>query len=213
MMQVFDPPHVGAEPPWIVPVTLQGERVRLEPLSLGHAEDLAVAGADPRIWEHLAHGSLTSAEVARSYIAGALRQRERDGSVPFAIIALADGRVAGSTRYLEVRPDQRGVEIGWTWHATWHWRTAVNTECKLLLLRHAFEERGALRVEFKTDIRNERSQAAIARLGAQREGVLRQHRIRLDGTLRDSVVFSITHREWPTVRERLVGALRTHRAG
>jgi RimJ/RimL family protein N-acetyltransferase len=126
---------------------------------------------------------------------------------PFAILDAPSGRAIGSTRYLDIRPEHRGLEVGWTWLGPAFQRTAINTECKLMLLTHAFESMGAVRVQLKTDARNLQSQRAIERLGAVREGVLRRHMILWDGYVRDSVMFSISDLDWPEVRTRLQGML------
>jgi RimJ/RimL family protein N-acetyltransferase len=189
----------------IKPVTLKGNRVRLEPLSESHASDLFVAGQPPEIWTYLARDVFTSVEDAREWIGGTLRLAATGAEVPFAIINLASGRAVGSTRYMDIsRPDRR-LEIGWTWLAPDLWRTPLNTECKYLLMRHAFETPGCLRVQLKTDLRNTRSQQAIERLGAAREGVLRKHMIlALKGNYqRSTVIYSVIDTEWPAVKERL----------
>jgi RimJ/RimL family protein N-acetyltransferase len=154
-------------------VVLEGEHVRLEPLSRSHAPDLAEAGRDPSIWTWMPWRPLASPGDALAYVDAALAAARDGGQVPFATISRASGRVVGSTRYLDVRREHRGLEIGWTWIAPEHQRTAVNTEAKRLMLAHAFEEHGALRVQLKTDALNLRSQRAIERLGAVREGTLR----------------------------------------
>ncbi len=134
---------------------------------------------------------------------------ESGAQIPFAIVHAQSGAAIGSTRYLDLRPAHRALEIGWTWIATAHQRTPVNTECKLLLLEHAFETLGAVRVQFKTDARNMRSQTAIARIGGCREGVLRKSLILWDGFIRDSAYFSIVDDEWPAVKRRLLDVLDT----
>ncbi len=134
----------------------------------------------------------------------ALEELAAGRQIPFAIVDRAIGRAVGSTRYLDIQPANRGIEIGWTWIGTAHQRTAINTECKFLLLRHAFETLGAIRVQLKTDLRNERSQRAMERIGAAREGVLRQNMLLWDGHRRDSVYYSVLVDEWPRVRERLL---------
>ncbi len=188
-----------ALPPFDVrPVTLEGQAARLEPLTPGHAGRLAAAGADPRIWEFTTGGPLATDEAASRYIAAAL-----DGAVPFAIVDRASGQVVGSTRYFDIRPRDRGLEIGYTWLNLPFQRTAINTECKCLLLHHAFETLGAERVQLKTDRRNLRSQAAIERIGGVREGVLRRHMVLPDGSWRDTVMYSIVRPEWPAVKRRL----------
>ncbi len=189
------------------PVTLTGTVVRLEPLGLEHAEDLFVAAQEPRIWRYMPVNPSGSVEDIRSWIAAALRDRETGALLPFAIVARATDRAIGSTRYHNILPRDRGLEIGWTWLASQAQRTAVNTECKYLLLRHAFEQLQAVRVQLKTDGRNEISQRAIARLGAVREGVLRKHMLVQNGYIRDSVMYSILDSEWPEVKARLEGFL------
>lgn len=184
------------------PVVLAGRTVRVEPLERRHAADLLQAAADPGIWLYLPAPQPKTLSDMEAFIAAAERHAG-DGEIPFAIIALAGGRAIGSTRYLEIRPPDRALEIGWTWYAREFQRTAANTECKYLLLRHAFEALGALRMQFKTDARNLRSQRAIERLGAVKEGVLRKQRIMPDGYQRDAVYYSILADEWPAVKRGL----------
>ncbi len=184
-------------------VTLTGQHVRIEPLTATHVADLALVAVEPEMWAYLpARASRDETEVA-AWIAGALAEAAKGTRIPFAIIDRASGRAVGSKSYLDVAPEHLRIEIGWTWLGAPARRTAVNTECKLLLLRHAFETLGCGRVQLKTDGRNLRSQTAIARLGAFREGVLRKHVILPDGFVRDTVMFSITADEWPGVRARL----------
>lgn len=190
------------------PVTLGGQVARLEPLGYKHAEDLYRASGDASIWLYMPTNPSGSVEAVREWIREALAQRTSGTQLPFAIVEVASGRAVGSTRYLNIAPHDRGLEIGWTWLAPAAQRTAVNTECKLLLLRHAFEELGAIRVQLKTDGRNVVSQRAIERLGAEREGVLRKHMIVQDGYQRDSVMYSILDGEWPAVKARLEEKLR-----
>jgi RimJ/RimL family protein N-acetyltransferase len=186
------------------PVVLEGRVVRLEPLRLDHAQDLAAVACDDEIWRYMPLRTPSSIGDVRAMIEDAL-SRARDGSeVPFATVVRESGRAIGSTRYIDIRRAHRGLEIGWTWIGREWQRTAVNTECKLLLIEHAFETLGALRVQLKTDARNVRSQRAIERIGAQREGVLRAHMILPDGFVRDSVMYSITSAEWPRVKAALV---------
>ena len=196
---------------WFAVPVLEGRYVRLEPLSVEHAPGLLAAagsGADAeetfRWMPHAAPGDLGG---ARALAEEALAARARGARFPYAQIALPSGDVAGSTSLYEVDPVSRALAIGYTWLGRPHWRTAVNTEAKLLLMGHAFETLGAVRVVWHTDIRNERSQAAIARLGAQREGVLRKHRLRRDGSWRDTVQYSLTDDEWPAARDRLAERL------
>lgn len=189
------------------PVTLLGRHVRLEPLGAGHAADLREAGSDPAIWTYLSGSAFREVADAESYIARALDEVAAGRQIAFATIDLESGRAVGATRYLEIRPDDRGIEIGSTWLGRAAQRTAINTECKYLLLEHAFETLGALRVQLKTDARNIRSQNAIARIGAVREGVLRSHMIVRDGYVRDSVYFSVVESEWPSVKAALLARL------
>lgn len=189
------------------PVMLTGAVVRLEPLGPQHAEDLYVAAQEPRTWRHMPVDPSGSLEDMRAWIADALRDREAGTQLPFAIVERATGHAIGSTRYLTISPRDRGLEIGWTWLATRAQRTAVNTECKYLLLRHAFETLGAVRVQIKTDGRNDISQRAIERLGAVREGVLRKHLLVQNGYIRDTVMYSILDSEWPSVKARLEGMM------
>ncbi len=187
----------------IQPITLTGSVVRLEPLSLAHVPDLAVAGRDESIWQYMLYGNVTGEAQMRDWVAEMLERQARGRDLPFAVIHLESGRAIGGTRYLNIEPEDHGLEIGGTWYAVEFQRTAVNTECKYLLLRHAFETLGCLRVQFKTDSRNERSQRAIERLGAIREGIFRNHMILPGGVIRHSVYYSIIADEWPGVKARL----------
>jgi RimJ/RimL family protein N-acetyltransferase len=189
------------------PVILEGSHVRLEPLDLSHAEDLYAVGNDERIWRYMPRARLAGLADAREMIQEA-RAAAADGSqIPFAIIERHCNRAVGSTRYLDIRRRDRALEIGWTWLGSAYQRTPINTECKYLLLRHAFEALGAVRVQLKTDLRNEGSQRAIERLGAIREGVLRKHMSVWDGFIRDTVYYSILDNEWPGVRRRIEALL------
>src|SRR5437588_3432303 len=158
---------------WVHPVTLRGEVVRLEPLGPEHVPDLTLAAQDEEIWLWLSWFHPPDEDAMAAIVESQLALLERGERVPFAQVESATGRAIGMTSYLDIQPEHRAVEIGGTWLGRTWWRTAANTEAKLLLLEHAFHELGANRVALKTDIRNERSQAAIARLGAVREGVLR----------------------------------------
>lgn len=198
--------------PWIGPVTLElpGGRARLEPLTLEHAAGLWAAGPDADTWRFLPTAPPRSLQDMRAYVTRALDAADTGAETPFAIVDRSTGRVAGTTRYMDIQPEHRAAEIGTTWlGAAWR-RTSVNTECKFLLLRHAFETLGAVRIYLKTDARNERSRAAILRIGATYEGCLRRSRILHDGYIRDTVYFSVTDLEWPRVREHLE-ALRARR--
>src|SRR3989338_6721795 len=193
----------------VQPATLTGQVVRLEPLTAAHVPALAVAGADEDIWHYMLYGPVTTEAQMREWVQDLLARQAGGTDLPFAVIHLETGRAAGCTRYMDIQPQNRGLEIGGTWYGTAYQRTAVNTECKSLLLSHAFEELGCLRVQLKTDLRNERSQRAIERIGAQREGVLRDHMILPDGYIRSSVYYSVLRAEWPRVKARLEDALET----
>ncbi|HEY2980097.1 MAG TPA: GNAT family protein [Anaerolineales bacterium] len=187
----------------IRPVILSGRYVRLEPLTLEHVPALAEIGVGQPFWNLLLYGDMKSVDDMRAWVGGILAAAARGTDLPFAVIHLESGRVAGATRYLNITPEHRGLEVGGTWYGPDFQRTPVNTECKLLLFQHAFETLGAIRLQLKTDLLNERSQRAIERIGAQKEGILRKHMILPDGRLRDSVFYSILDTEWPAVKQRL----------
>ncbi len=170
-----------------LPIVLKGENARLEPLDAKHAEGLFAIGQEEKIWRYLLRPKLESVADAQGFVEEAQRVAATGSQLPFAIIDQKSNQVAGSTRYLDIRPNDRAIEIGWTWLGREFQRTAINSECKYLLLRHAFEDLGAVRVTVKTDGRNEQSQRAIERLGAVREGVLRKHMVMWDGYVRDTV--------------------------
>lgn len=188
----------------VEPLTLRGRFVQLEPLALRHAADLAHTGS-PELFRYMSHSpaSLDEAGLAR-YIAEATASPER---IAFAIVDLARDQAVGTSSYFDIRAAHRGLEIGHTWIALSAQGTRVNPEAKLLLLEHAFERLGCIRVQLKTDSRNEQSQRAMLKLGCVREGILRKHMVMPDGHLRDTVLFSITNEEWPAVRSRLEARL------
>jgi RimJ/RimL family protein N-acetyltransferase len=188
------------------PVVLEGSVVRLEPLAQAHTADL-FAVLDDEIWRFMPSAVARTIEDVRAMIDEAIAAARLGTEVPFAIVLRASGRAVGSTRYIDIRRAHRGLEIGWTWIGRDWQRTAVNSECKRLLLAHAFEVLGALRVQLKTDARNTRSQRAIERLGAKREGVLRAHMVLADGFVRDSVMYSVIAAEWPSVKQGLERSL------
>jgi RimJ/RimL family protein N-acetyltransferase len=188
------------------PVVLEGSVVRLEPLAQAHTADL-FAVLDDEIWRFMPSAVARTIEDVRAMIDEAIAAARLGTEVPFAIVLRASGRAVGSTRYIDIRRAHRGLEIGWTWIGREWQRTAVNSECKRLLLEHAFEVLGALRVQLKTDARNTRSQRAIERLGAKREGVLRAHMVLADGFVRDSVMYSVIAAEWPSVKQGLERSL------
>lgn len=184
------------------PITLEGHHVRLEPLALDHVEPLALAGTDEELWRWTIT-RIANRDDAEAYVRAALEERERGLSLPFATVRTADGMVIGSTRFGNMDAANRRVEIGWTWLGAAYQRTAANTEAKYLMFRYAFEELGCMRVELKTDARNERSRRAIERIGAREEGVLRKHMLLWDGRIRDTVYYSLLDDEWPAVKRRL----------
>lgn len=187
------------------PVTLEGQGVRLEPIAPEHAGGLAEQ-YDPTIYRYIstvAPASASNDDVLR-YIE---KLRSLPSTVPFAVVLKSTGRAVGSTSYMDIRAEHRGLEIGMTWYGRAHQGTLVNPECKLLLLRHAFEVLGCVRVQLKTDARNLQSQAGIEKLGAVKEGVLRKHAIMPDGFVRDTVMYSIIAEEWPSIRARLESRL------
>lgn len=183
----------------IEPVTLEGRKVRLEPLTLAHLDGLAEVGLDEELWRWTTAPVRTKDEM-RGYIDSALRDKAAATALPFATLDRASGRVVGSTRFLNIDVANRKAEIGATWIAPAWQRTVVNTEAKYLMLRHAFEHWGCVRVELKTDSLNERSRRAILRIGAREEGILRNHMITSTGRLRHSVYFSVVESEWPAVK-------------
>jgi RimJ/RimL family protein N-acetyltransferase len=188
------------------PLVVEGHHVRLEPLSLAHLEDLSKVAFDADLWRWTSESGGSPGEL-RSYVERAL-EAQRSGSVlPFATISRSARKAIGSTRFANFDRDNRRVEIGWTWLGREWQRTALNTEAKYLMLRHAFETLGCIRVELKTDVLNERSRAAIRRLGAKEEGIFRRHLITPSGRVRDTVYYSILDDEWPEVKERLAKRL------
>jgi N-acetyltransferase len=184
------------------PLVLECESVRLEPLRSDHLADLWIAGRDPSIWRWTTH-TITSAEEMGAYVSEAVQQAAAGAALPFAIVERRTGAAVGSTRFLNIVPEHRRLEIGATWVGTAWQRTSINTGAKYLLLQHAFEVLGYIRVEFKTHARNERARAALARIGALEEGILRCHMIQPDGSPRDSVYFSVLDREWAGVKRAL----------
>lgn len=200
---------VAEQEMWDAPVTLTGKYVRLEPMGLQHCEALLNI-ADDEVFEHLSSGRPHDLAETQRMVEKMTDRAVRNHRMCWAQIDIrhgADGVVAGTTSYYEIHPETRSVAIGFTWLGRDWWRTGLNTEAKLLLLRRAFDDLGAVRVFWQTDIRNTRSQDAIARLGAEREGVLRKHKLRPDGSWRDTVQFAMTDEDWPVVREKLTRRL------
>lgn len=194
----------------VAPAVLEGRHVRLEPLREDHLATLAVVGLDPELWRWIPAPVRTSEEMA-AYIATALREQAQGVSLPFALVDQQTGQPIGSTRYANIDRTHRRVEIGWTWVARKWQRTAINTEAKYLLLKHAFETLRCIRVELKTDSLNERSRVAILRIGAREEGVFRNHMITASGRIRHTVYFSIVDSEWPVVKARLEAILNSRK--
>ncbi|SDM24011.1 Protein N-acetyltransferase, RimJ/RimL family [Oryzisolibacter propanilivorax] len=194
---------------FVEPVTLHGRGVRLEPLALQHEAGLAAAAADGELWR-IRVTSVPEPQDTRAYIENALAMRADGQRFPFAVLDDAMGRVLGSTSYHDILPAVRRLEIGWTWYAQSSQRTHVNTAAKLLLLTHAFDTLGCHVVGWRTDNYNFASQRAIERLGAKKDGVIRGHALRRDGTIRDTVMYSMRSGEWPEARAQLLYLLQQH---
>jgi RimJ/RimL family protein N-acetyltransferase len=191
----------------IQPIILTGRHVRLEPLTAAHAEPLWPHADEPAIWQFMPYGEVNSVKRLGDVIADLLRRQHAGTDLCFAVVDRASSMPVGMTRYMTIERAHRGLEIGGTWYGMSFRRTAVNTECKYLLMQHAFESLGCIRVQLKTDLRNERSQRAIERLGATREGVLRKNIIMPDGYQRSSVMYSVIDDAWPAVKLRLQSLL------
>ncbi|MBI4429246.1 MAG: GNAT family N-acetyltransferase [Ignavibacteriales bacterium] len=186
----------------IRPITLEGKHVRLEPLSMDHLDGLYAVGTDEDLWLYTLTLIRNRGDMER-YIESALQAQKEGSALPFAIMEKSSGRAMGSTRYGNIDRENKRVEIGWTWVARPWQRTAVNTECKYLLLEHAFERLGCMRVEFKTDSTNAPSRKALVRIGAKEEGTFRKHMVTSSGRIRHSVYYSIIDTEWPDVKKVL----------
>jgi len=188
----------------VTPITLTDGRIRLEPMSLDHVDALKAAAADGQLWQ-LRVTSVPDPDDTRGYVERALAMRDQGNRLPFVVVDLEnEGRIIGSTSYHDIVPAIDRLEIGWTWYAKSTQRSHVNTCAKLLLLVHAFETLGAQLVGWRTDNYNFASQQAIERLGAKKDGVLRHHALRRDGTVRDTVMYSLTAGEWPEVKAHLL---------
>ncbi|WP_129710622.1 GNAT family N-acetyltransferase [Priestia megaterium] len=181
---------------------LVGTSVKLVPLEKMHEQGLYEAAKPKEIWEHLPVKVHSLSDMKR-LIESALKAKQEGRELPFAVFDIESHSIVGSTRFLDISLPNKSVEIGWTWYHPCVWRTRVNTECKYLLLKYCFEELKLHRVQFKTDVRNNRSREAIKRLGATQEGISRKHMVLPDGYVRDSVIFSIIDDEWPFVKKRL----------
>ena len=186
---------------------LEGEIVVVEPLAPAHEEGLWEAASDRRIWRWMPINAIESRETFGAWFAEALERTAAGLEQAFAVVAAGSRAPLGSTRYLALRPEHRGLEIGWTWLSSAAWGTGANVESKLLLMGHAFDELGCMRVEFKTDALNERSRAALEALPARFEGIFRKHMVVRDGALRDSAWYAVTDEEWPAVRQNLLDRL------
>ena len=191
----------------VTPIELVGQKVKIRPMEQDDLIELYNAGNSADIWTYMPM-SVQSLDDMKRLIDNALKAREQGTEFPFVIIAKDSQKIVGSTRFLDISTANRSLEIGWTWLSPAVWRTSINTESKYLLLRHCFETLGTIRVQIKTDGRNQRSQKAIERLGAVREGVLRRHRIMYDGFVRDSVYYSIIDQEWQLVKTSLESMMR-----
>ncbi len=199
------------EPMLVAPTRLAGRHVCMLPLTLAHCDALCAIGLNEELWRWTTM-QIQTREQMRAYVEAALREQAEGKSLPFATTEKSTGRVVGCTRFGNIDAANQRVEIGWTWVGREWQRTAVNTEAKLLMLQHAFETWGCLRVEFKTDSCNARSRAALLRLGAKEEGTLRNHMITDTGRVRHSVYYSIIDSEWPEVKARLQHKLETAKA-
>lgn len=190
----------------INPITLDGTYVRLEPLTLEHLPGLCEVGLDPELWRWTPNIQHTPDDM-RNYVLAALRAQELGSTLPFATVDRSSGAIIGSTRFGNIDDEHMGAEIGWTWLGQRWQRTPMNTEAKYLMLRHAFEKLGCIRVAFKTDSLNERSRNAILRLGARQEGIFRNHMLTYSGRIRHTVCFSIINSEWSLVKADLENKL------
>jgi RimJ/RimL family protein N-acetyltransferase len=195
---------------WPLPITLRGERATLEPLSEQHHDGLVAAARDGELW-NLWYTNIPSPDGMRAAIDKRLDLQAKGSMLPFTIIDNAAGKIVGMSTYMNIDADNRRVEIGSTWYARSAQRTGINSECKLLLLAHAFEDLDCIAVEFRTHYFNQQSRRAIERLGAKLDGILRSHQRATNGTLRDTCVYSITAAEWPTVKTHLQWQLRKPR--
>jgi len=192
---------------WIEPIALLGKHVTIEPMELRHVEGLQAAARDGQLWK-LWFTSVPAPEKTEEYVQHALRKRDQSGELPFVIHEHKTNKLIGSTRFLNVDGQNHRLEIGYTWYAESYQRSAINTEAKLLLLTHAFEQLSSIAVEFRTHWLNQRSRQAIERLGAKQDGILRNHQQSADGTLHDTVVYSIINSEWPAIKKHLNFLLR-----
>ncbi len=183
-------------------ITLENEVVKLKPLELSDLQEILETGSYPEIWSHMST-TIEKKEDVNNFVENALRAKDEKTEFPFVIVDKQSGDIIGSTRFMDIDDKHQRLEIGYTWLTPAYWRTAINTNCKYLLLQHCFEHLHLQRVQIKTDHDNIRSQKAIERIGATKEGILRNHMIRKDGTIRHTVMYSITIEEWPQVKKHL----------
>lgn len=189
------------------PELMIGKYVQLEPMTLDHTNELAYAGRDPSIWRFMLYGMVTDQKKMRAWVEDILQRKSGGTDEPYVVRDLKTGRLVGASRYMNINRKDKGLEIGGTWYDPEFQRTYVNTETKFLMLGNAFEKIGVIRVQFKADSRNEKSLKAIERLGAKKEGVLRNHMLLEDGTFRHSVFYSILPEEWPEISANLTSRL------
>ncbi len=194
---------------WIEEIILEGDKAKLVSLKNSHKESLLKAASDGELWE-LWFTSVPSKHTIDAYIENALKQKQKGLEFPFVVINKLNNEIIGSTRFYNLEPEHRRLEIGYTWYSKKYQRTGINTECKKLMLQYAFENLRCIAVQFMTNWHNLRSRAAIARLGAKEDGVLRNHKLNADKTYRDSVVFSITDQEWHGVKKSLEYEIKKH---
>lgn len=187
----------------VKPIVLTGKHVRLEPLNESHVKGLAEIGLGHDFWKFMVYGDMNTEADMQGWVLDLLGRAKSGTDLPFVALHLATGKIAGATRYLNIAPKDFGLEVGGTWYGLDFQRTPVNTECKYLLFRHAFESLKCIRLQLKTDLLNTRSQTAIERIGAKKEGILRNHMILPDGRIRDSVFYSILDSEWANVKKKL----------
>jgi RimJ/RimL family protein N-acetyltransferase len=188
---------------WRKPVILTGNDVSLEPMAESHVGELLIAGKEKSIWKYMLYGYPSTEKRMLAWVRDILKRRDIGSDLPFVVIHLETGKIVGATRYLEMQPEHKGLEIGGTWYSVEYQRTVVNTESKYLLLKYAFEVLDCIRVQLKTDLRNIQSQKAIEKLGAIKEGILRNHMITPEGIIRDSIYYSILDREWKNIKSNL----------
>lgn len=200
-------PLSGSNSSWAKPVILENELLRLEPLSVRHADDLYQFGSDERIWKYATQPPFKSLEKVEEWIEQILLEVSEGRQVAFAIVDKGWGQAVGSTRFFAIRPDHSALEIGYTWLGKASQGTGINSIAKYLLLEHCFEELKAVRVQFKADVRNLPSRKALEKIGAREEGFLRRHMLLWDGHRRDTVIYSIIEDEWPRVKTRLLGLI------